>query len=343
MSQLEFTIIEKYFRDSELCFAGDGIDLAIGDDAALLSLEPDQQLVMSMDLLREGVHFPVDALPDLLGQRALAVNLSDLAAMGAEPVCFTLGLSLPEANDAWLEAFSGGLKKLAERFHCPLVGGDLIRGDLLIAIQVQGRVPKGQALLRSSAQPGHLVYVTGTLGDAAAALALFDHMATPKGMNGDGSPFVSGKMATKHRDHFINAFYRPEPRIAAGMAIRGLASAAIDISDGLLSDLGHIVDASGVGAELDVAQIPMSEAMRECVAEEQRAALALGGGDDYELCFTVPPANCAAVEKALAALDVRLTRVGEIVTGNGVECLDSYGEPVPVPRTGYSHFSEDSA
>jgi len=342
MSQSEFAIIEKYFRDSGLCFESQGIDLAIGDDCALVSLDENEQLAMSMDLLQEGVHFPVEAVPELLGQRALAVNLSDLAAIGAEPMCFTLGLSMPEADETWLEAFSAGLLKMAERFNCPLIGGDLIRGTLQMAIQVQGRVPRGEALLRSNARPGDLVYVTGTLGDAAAALALFKRLDIAKEEAESDSTFVKNKLPARHRDHLINAFYCPEPRVAVGSAIRGLASAAIDISDGLLSDLGHIVTASGVGAELDVAQLPLSETMQECVVEEQRSELALSGGDDYELCFTVPPVHCQAVEEAVAALEVPLTRVGEIVTGEGVQCLDNFGEPMILRRTGYSHFSEDS-
>ena len=297
---------------------------------------------MSMDLLQEGVHFPASAVPELLGQRALAVNLSDMAAMGADPMCFTLGLSVPQADDTWLEAFSTGLLKMAERYKCPLVGGDLIRGTLQMAIQVHGRIPKGKALLRSGARPGHLVYVTGTLGDAAAALALFKRLDSAEEPMESESSLLTTKLSNRHRDHLINAFYCPEPRVAVGTAIRGLASAAIDISDGLLSDLGHIVEASVVGAELDIAQLPLSEAMQECVMEEHRASLALGGGDDYELCITVPPEHCQAVEEAVSSFDVSLTRVGEIVTGEGVQCLDSFGEPVPIERRGYNHFNEDT-
>ena len=342
MSRSEFAIIEKYFRDSGLCFDAEGIDLAIGDDCALLSLDENYQLAMSMDLLQEGVHFPSNAVPKLLGQRALAVNLSDLAAMGAEPMCFTLGLSVPEADDTWLEAFSAGLLTMAERFNCPLVGGDLIRGTLQMAIQVQGRVPRSKALLRSNARPGHLVYVTGTLGDAAAALALFERLDGANETTETESPLVTTKLAARHRDHLINAFYCPEPRVTVGREVRGLASAAIDISDGLLNDLGHIVAASGVGAELDVAQLPLSSAMQECVREEHRSSLALGGGDDYELCITVPPEHCQALEEAVASLDVPLTRVGEIVTGKGVQCLDSFGDPVVIKHAGYTHFNEVS-
>jgi len=340
MAQREFDIIQRYFRDSGLGFAVPGVDLGIGDDCALLAPDPSQQLAVSMDLLQEGVHFPKAALPELVGQRALAVNLSDLAAVGAKPLCFTLGLSLPEPDESWLEAFSRGLLKMASRFNCPLVGGDLIQGCLQVAIQVHGRVPPGAALLRSGARPGHLVYVTGTLGDAAAALALFEDVANPPAVGAGSSPFVRDKLPARQRDHFINAFYAPRPRVAVGLALRGLVSAAIDISDGLLSDLGHIVAASQVGAELDVAQVPLSEAMREVVREEARLPLALAGGDDYELCLTVAPEHCGAVEDAVAALEIPLTRIGEIVTGTGVQCLDSHGEPLQFALSGYSHFAD---
>lgn len=341
MARQEFAIIEKYFRDSGLCFASDGVDLAIGDDCALLSVDPTQQLALSMDLLQEGVHFPEAAIPELLGQRALAVNLSDLAGMGADPVCFTLGLSLPEADDAWLEAFSRGLSKMAAKYQCPLVGGDLIQGILHIVIQVHGLVPRGKALLRSGARPGDLVYVTGTLGDGAAALALFENLAGNDSSGDKGSPFLKNKLTARHRDYFINAFYLPEPRVNVGRSILGLASAAIDISDGLLSDLGHIVEASGVGAEVDVAQVPLSDPMLACIKEESRYYLALAGGDDYELCITVAPEQCGALEAAVANLDVPLTRIGEIITGEEIRCLDSHGDTVTFEHSGYSHFNED--
>ncbi len=335
---LEFEIINRFFRDSGLGFPKQGVDLGIGDDCALLSVSPDCQLALSMDLLQEGVHFPVAAEPELVGQRALAVNLSDLAAMGAEPLCFTLGLSIPDFDEAWLKEFSKGLLKMASRFGCPLVGGDLIRGVRQVAIQVQGRVPVGEALLRSGASPGDLIYVTGTLGDGAAALALIDS-AAGRGDSRERQPSLQKtRLRSKLRDHFLQAFYRPEPRVPVGMALRGLASSAIDISDGLLSDLGHIVKASNVGAEVDVAQVPLSAAMRQFVKEEARLPLALTGGDDYELCITVAPEHCSRVEDAVAALDVPLARIGEIVTGNSVQCLDSHGEQVTFTHSGYNHF-----
>ncbi len=337
MPQLEFDIIDRFFRSADLNFPGEGVDLAIGDDCALVTIAAGHQMALSMDLLQEGVHFPDSAPPELLGQRALAVNLSDLAAAGAEPVCFTLGLSLPEVDTDWLKAFCGGLASLAGRYNCPLVGGDLIRGFLQIAIQVQGRVPTGQALLRSGARSGDLIYVTGTLGDAAAALSMLNDGVKESAL------FTNGKLSGKQRDFFLQAFYAPEPRIAVGKALRGLATAAIDISDGLLSDLGHVVTASGVGAELDLVQLPYSTALRENVQDEgQRQELALCGGDDYELCLTVSPDNCRSVEKVVADLGVPFTRIGEIVSGAGIECLDSYGEPVAIGRAGFSHFRGES-
>jgi len=258
MAQQEFEIIENYFKNSGLCFETAGVDVGIGDDCAVLSLDPQQQLAVSMDLLQEGVHFPESAIPELIAQRALAVNLSDLAAMGAEPLCFTLGLSLPEADETWLEAFSRGLLKSAKQYNCPLVGGDLIRGNLHLAIQVHGQFPIGQGLLRTGARPGDLIYVTGSLGDGAAALALlgsfsgFIYQGNGKSANNektdkkpDQEIIDKTSLSLSQRDYLINAFYCPVPRIEAGIALRGIASSAIDVSDGLLSDVGQLIRASG--------------------------------------------------------------------------------------------------
>ena len=211
MASGEFEIVARHFRDSGLSFDSSGVDLSIGDDCALLDIAHNKQLAISMDVLQENVHFPATAEPGLLGQRALAVNLSDLAAMGADPFCFTLGLSLPEADDRWLQAFSRGLLKMARRYSCPLVGGDLIRGNLQIAIQVHGQIGKGDALLRSGARPGHLVYVTGTLGDAAAALALLSPQDFQNSVGDDKSVFSKTRLSSRQKEHFIDAFYRPSP------------------------------------------------------------------------------------------------------------------------------------
>ncbi|MFM1895717.1 MAG: hypothetical protein RLZZ385_791 [Pseudomonadota bacterium] len=338
--QREFDIIHKYFREAGIGFAKPGVDLGIGDDCALLSIPPERQLALSMDLLQEGVHFPENAIPQLIAHRALAVNLSDLAAAGAEPLCFTLGLSVPSADATWLEAFSRGLLEAARRYDCPLAGGDLIHGTLTIAIQVQGTLPRGKALLRSTAQPGDLVYVTGTLGDAAVALSVFarlsdgDTPATGDLLEGAAKPSVA------QRDFFIHRFYQPTARLAAGIALRDYASSCIDLSDGLLSDLTHIVEDSGVGVELDVDQLPYSAAMLAVVSPDNRRRAALCGGDDYELCFSVPPEKCAAMEAALGELQVPIKRIGEIISGSGIRCLDSLGEPVEVDCRPFSHFPE---
>jgi thiamine-monophosphate kinase len=344
MAQSEFEIIENYFKDSGLCFEKSGVDFGIGDDCALLSLDPSQQLAVSMDLLQEGVHFPESAIPELIAQRALAVNLSDLAAMGADPLCFTLGLSLPEAEPAWLEAFSLGLLKMATRYQCPLVGGDLIRGNLHLAIQVQGQLPTGQGIHRNGARPGHVIYVTGCLGDGAAGLALINSFSGFEGMDShdSGNKFVDPKhLSILDRDFLINAFYCPEPRIEAGIALRNIASAAIDISDGLLSDAGHIIKASGVGAEIHVDHLPYSKAFLDYVVEDHRHHLALNGGDDYELCFTVPPELCAQAEDALAKIKMPVSRIGEVVAGDQIDCLNSLGEVCSFDSEGYMHFKKE--
>ena len=338
--QREFEIIRQYFRDGGAGFGKPGLDLGIGDDCALLSVAPDRQLAISLDLLQEGVHFPAGAPPRSLAHRALAVNLSDLAAVGAEPLCFTLGLSLPAADPAWLEGFSKGLVEAARLYECPLAGGDLIRGSLTIAIQVQGTVPRDKALLRSKASPGDLIYVTGTLGDAAVALSVMSRQSGTA-LPPEVDLLEKGvKLSAGQRDFFLQRFYQPTPRLSAGVALREFATSCIDLSDGLLNDLAHILEDSGVGAEVDVDQLPLSEAMLSVVAPANRRRAALCGGDDYELCFSVPPEQCAAMEAALHELKVPLKRIGEIVSGAGIRCMDNLGEPVEVDCRTFSHFPE---
>jgi thiamine-monophosphate kinase len=343
MAQREFEIIQSHFKSSGLGFTKPGVDLGIGDDGALLSLSHGNQMVVSMDLLAQGVHFPHNAIPELIAKRALAVNISDLAAMGAEPLCFTLGLSLPDADTAWLEAFSQGLLDCALHYQCPLAGGDLVKGDLLLAIQVQGVVPQGQALLRSGAAPGDLIYVTGNLGDAAAALEVFKSYSSHDNSNDLEPVLITDKLSVKHRDYFINAFYQPTARIEAGIALRNIASSAIDVSDGLLSDFTHIAQASGVGAEIDVDQLPLSGPLIACIESAHRKRLALSGGDDYELCFTVAPGLCTQAEDALAGLNIPVTRIGEVVSGDKLSCLNSLGEPISVVAKGFDHFAQEPA
>ncbi len=339
MAQLEFEIIRRYFKESGLAFAKSGVDLGIGDDCALLSPDPDQQLALSMDLLLEGVHFPSHALPELIAQRALAVNLSDLAAMGAEPLCFTLGLSIPKADSLWLEAFSKGLLACAMHYQCPLVGGDLVRGDLSIAIQVHGQLPRGKAVLRSTAKVGDQVYVTGTLGDAAIALMVFAKL-TEKNAHSDAASGLSlAALTPTHRDFFINRFYRPTPRLQAGVLLRDYATAMLDISDGLIGDLGQICTASAVGAVIEVSRLPFSAAMLACVNSDQRQQAALSGGDDYELCFTVAESRCHDMEQVLSDLGLPVTRIGVIIAGDSVQCVDDEGAVLQVNGAGYSHFT----
>ncbi|MEX0617391.1 MAG: thiamine-phosphate kinase [Pseudohongiellaceae bacterium] len=338
MALSEFSIIQQYFTHEGLNFGVPGVDLGPGDDCALLSIDSSAQLAITLDVLQEGVHFPVDTVPELLAWHGLAVNLSDLAAMGAEPLCFTLGLSLPRADPVWLENFSKGLASCAGRYRCALAGGDLTRGPLSLAIQAHGLVPKGEAVLRSGAQPNDLVFVTGTLGDAAAALLVLDHFGCHvSAVHGvDGMHFTA--LTAAYRDCFLNAYYTPLPQIAAGMALRGRASAAIDISDGLLADLGHITAASGVGACINLPDLPLSEAMKSCVTTERALKLAAAGGDDYQLCFTVPASDSEALVAKMTELEVAVTCIGKIIEGTGVHCLDEKGRQVSVDGPGYRHF-----
>lgn len=334
MASDEFDIIRRHFNRSELAFAVPAVPLAIGDDCALLRPSPGCELAVSMDMLVEGVHFLSDCDPFQLGQRTLLVNLSDLAAMGARPLCFTLALSLPRNDASWLARFSAGLARVAAEHHCPLVGGDLTAsaptvsgrvGPLCLCVQVHGEVPAGSALRRSGARVGDAICVTGSLGDAAAGLRILRDGAWPE-------------LATPLRERLLQAFHAPQSRVTAGMALRGLASAAIDLSDGLASDLGHILQASGVGARVDVDRLPLSEALCAAVAPEQRLMLALGGGDDYEVCFTAPPQHLSAVQERLAALGTPVRRIGEVVAGSALHWWRE-GRELPLSVRGYNHFS----
>ncbi|HHH36517.1 MAG TPA: thiamine-phosphate kinase [Gammaproteobacteria bacterium] len=321
MGVSEFDLIRRHF--SNLGVARPDVVLGVGDDAALLNVPPDQELAVSLDTLVAGVHFPPDTAPAAVGHKALAVGLSDLAAMGAAPAWFTLGITLPEADERWLAAFCEGLGLLAREYGLQLVGGDTTRGPLAVSLQVHGLVPRGQALRRSGARPGDHVYVTGTLGDAALALRLLEAGGAPPGLE-----------ALRRR------LDRPTPRVREGLALRGLAHAAIDVSDGLCADLGHILEASGVGATLEVETLPLSPAFREAMpllGREACLALALSGGDDYELCFTADPADEAALGRGLEAVEGGLRKVGEIVARPGLRCVDSDGRILPCAG-GYDHF-----
>ena len=293
--------------------------LGIGDDAALLQVPAGRQLAVSMDTLNAGVHFPDDTPPSSIGWKALAVNLSDLAAMGAEPAWCTLSLSLPQADPAWIDGFLDGFLSLAERHGVALVGGDTTRGALSVGVTVHGFVEPGRALRRDGARAGDDVWVTGTPGDAAAALA---------------AKFAGATLDRSLRDRLD----RPTPRIEAGRALAGLAGACIDVSDGLLADLGHVCAASGVGAEIELDRLPASAALARFPAAT-RWPWQAGGGDDYELCFTAAPERRDAVLRAMQAVSTPVARIGRVVAGDAVRAIDPAGATWPPPRDGYAHFA----
>lgn len=307
----EFALICRHFAG--LTPQGDGVVLGVGDDAAVLRPASGCELVVTSDTLIAGRHFPAETGAGDIGWKSLAVNLSDLAAMGARPRWFTLALTLPDADDTWLAGFAAGLRTLADAHGVALVGGDTTRGPLSITITALGEVPAGQVLRRDGARPGDAICVTGTLGDAALALQ-------------------QGSAA----DATLRArLDRPTPRIDAGLSLRGLAHAALDLSDGLFGDLRHILDASRVGAVLEVDALPMSSAFRAGAAAASRRALQLAGGDDYELCVCLP---ADAVDRAAARLDVPLTRVGRITAEPQLCLVDAAGHTITPSFTAYSHF-----
>ena len=322
----EFDLIARYFTRPARRAA-----LGVGDDCALLQPAPGMQLAISSDMLVEGRHFFADVDPRALGHKALAVNLSDLAACGAAPLAFTLALALPNINEAWLQGFSSGLWALADQHGCELVGGDTTQGPLTICITVFGEVPRGQALLRSGAQAGDDLYVSGTLGDARLALdALQGNIDLPPDM----------LLQTRLR------LEQPTPRIALGTALRGMATSAIDISDGLAGDLGHILKASGVGAQVNTAiaiNLVAACAHNDWAAcqfdAEKQLKIVFSGGDDYELAFTAPPAARTAVQAAAAASQTPVTRIGIIQSEPGLRLLDGSGRPVDAQFCSFDHFA----
>lgn len=323
MSLGEFDLIARYF-DRPVRRAA----LGIGDDCALLTPQPGMQLAVSCDMLVEGRHFLSTVDPERLGHKALAVNLSDLAACGAEPLAFTLALALPRADEVFLEGFSRGLLALADASGCELIGGDTTRGPLNICISVFGQVPLpaagSGALLRSGARPGDDLYVSGTLGDARLALEVFRGTVSL-----DGTSFDSVRQAME----------LPQPRIALGVALRGAASSAIDVSDGLLGDLAHVLKCSGVGAVVEVDALPRSDVMRAQPLNLQRLCT-LGGGDDYELLFTAPAKQAVAVAGAGAAAGVAVTRIGRITEPGGtpLQLIDAQGRAVQHDALSFDHF-----
>jgi len=314
----EFDLIRRYFTRPT-----PGALLGVGDDAALLQVSDGNVLAVSTDMLVSGTHFLPDADPFLLGHKTLAVNLSDMAAMGALPRWATLAIALPEANETWLEKFSAGFFALAQQYGVDLVGGDTTRGPLNLCVTIFGEVPAQQALRRDGAQPGDEVWVSGKLGDAALALAhLQGHIML-------SDPEYAACAAALHQ---------PQPRIALGLALRGIANSAIDVSDGLLADLGHILAASQLAARLDFPALPVSPVLRSHMQHPLAMQCVLSGGDDYELCFTAPAAQHAEILDIAARLKSPLTQIGTIVSGLGCLVLDAAGEPINVEATGYDHF-----
>ncbi|OAX53926.1 thiamine-phosphate kinase [Xanthomonas graminis] len=303
------------------------VPLGIGDDAALLQPPPGEQLAITTDTLNAGVHFPAETGAADIGWKTLAVNLSDLAAMGAQPRWCTLSLSLPHEDAGWIDAFADGFFALADAHAIVLAGGDTTRGPLSLSVTAIGSVAPGAALRRDGAQPGDEIWVSGRPGEAAAALALWQA----------GRLDVAHAAADPIHEHLRQRLLRPSPRVQAGLCLRGLAHACVDISDGLLADLDHICARSGVGAELWLAALPAAAAPAEASAAQVHA-WQLGGGDDYELCFTAAPAQRAAIVQALQAIGEEATPIGRIVAGGGIVVRDADGQPWQPPRRGYEHF-----
>lgn len=317
----EFDIIKNCFASRTI--QRDDVKIGIGDDAAVMSVPHGSELVVAIDTLVDGVHFPVGTSAELIAWKSLAVNLSDLAAMGAEPAWFTLSLTMPSADTHWLEDFTTGLFKLADQYQLQLVGGDTTRGPLAITIQIAGYLPVDSAMTRCGAQPGDAIFITGTVGDAAAGLQFLQ----------------SGDIKADHSG-LIGRLNRPIPRIETGLALREWATACIDVSDGLYADLGHILIGSGVGARLELEKLPLSNAFRQAVErDEQQWQLALSGGDDYELCFCIASEYVDAFTTQFANSTCPVTRIGEIEQMPGMRLFnkDKLVDLASL-QSGYQHF-----
>jgi thiamine-monophosphate kinase len=314
----EFDIIDKYFLNIGWQEANSVI-LGPGDDCAVLSVPPGQELCVSTDTLVEGVHFPLDCTGSIVATRSFAASVSDLAAMGAEPYAFTGALTMPRVDHDWLSDFSRQLSSLSIEYQIPLVGGNLSRGPLSLTFTVMGLTPVGQAIQRSGAAPGDDVYVTGYPGEAGAGLLL--------------SAAKTGEFSS-----LLNAYHSPRPRIEVGLALRSHASAAIDISDGLLADLNHLTDSSDSGAEIDVSSIPLSRTLLDYTSREKALLLACTAGDDYELCFSAPDRQRSEIESISIATGIRITRIGRIVEGQGVKLTGDISDLPEISKMGYQHF-----
>jgi thiamine-monophosphate kinase len=315
----EFDVIARYFTRP----AANAV-LGVGDDCALVDVANGMDLAVSVDTMVSGTHFFPDVDPETLGHKALAVNLSDMAAMGAMPYWAMLALTLPKVDHDWLRAFAKGFFDLAEEFNVSLIGGDTTRGPLTMTVTIMGEVPAGAALRRSGAKVGNDIWVSGYIGDAALAVA-----------------HRHGKLVLTEADYHeaVMRLYEPTPRVALGQALRGLATAAIDVSDGLLADLGHICKLSNVGATVELASIPLSAIGAKHVASDAGRNAIVAGGDDYELCFTAHPNSRESIQDLTKMMEIPLTRIGQVKRGKGVSLLGADGRAVKIDGRGFDHFS----
>ena len=317
MADDEFAIIDQYF--TSIGWQSDSVVVGPGDDCAVLAVPDGFELCVSTDTLVSGIHFPEGSDGDVVARRSFAAALSDLAAMGATPYTFTGALTMPVVDHSWLSAFSEELSRLSVEFEIPLVGGNLTRGPMSLTITVMGLTPAGQAIKRSGASVGDDVYVTGYPGEAGAGLLLFDKTG-------------------ERLNSLLDAYQSPQPRIEVGVGLRMLASAAIDVSDGLLADLAHLLDSSDVGAEINVEKIPISAEMLEFTSRDKALSLALTAGDDYELCFCACPSNQGEVKKLGKSAGVIITRIGCIVGKQGIRLLGDSVNNLDLAKKGYQHF-----
>lgn len=318
----EFELIRQFF--STLSAGRSDVVEGVGDDAALVDAGSGELLAACVDTLTEDVHFPADAPAEAVGHKALAVNLSDLAAMAARPTWALLALTLPQPDSAWLAGFGAGFRALAESSGVALIGGDTTRGPRRsVSVTLLGRVAADKVLRRRGARPGDRIFVSGTVGDAAAGLRLWQA----------GERHRAGAVG-----ELLARLHYPTPRLALGAALGGLASAAIDVSDGLAADLGHILAASGVGARIEIERLPLSAALRQLFPLAEARQLALTGGDDYELCFTVPPSQEVRLRQAAARCGTAVTAIGVVEEAAGLRLVDGAGQALVLPQGGYQHF-----
>lgn len=317
----EFELIQRCFAEAGRKRAD--VAIGIGDDGAVLQVREGCDLVITTDSMVEGIHFFPDVDPRSLGHKLVAVNVSDLAAMGAEPCWLSLALTLPKVDEDWLTAFAEGLSETADYYNCQLIGGDTTRGPLSLTMIAKGLVPKGKAITRSGAQNGDYLYVTGTLGDAALGLQLVQNKV---------------EVSKKHRAHILQRFHYPTARVALGQALRNIASSAMDVSDGLAGDLLHILRRSKVGAVVDVSKLPMSQALKDSCNAEQALQYALSGGEDYELLFTVPENRRGSLEVLLSPYGVPVTCIGRITGAVGKLEFKQGDVPFVYQHQGFEHF-----